>query len=97
MATGLWGRLPGSPLWVILTVPAAGCLPYSRKLTSMAASSMSVLGQQPTHAPRQVAPYRSVCRCGRARLIRATPLCENPRSSAPRLLIAGSERSTPIL
>ena len=53
--------------------------------------------QQQTHAPRQVAPYRSACRCGRARLIRAIPLSENPQSSASQFLIAGSERSTPIL
>src|SRR5882672_1380005 len=31
-------------------------------------------GSQQTHAPRQIAPYRSACRCGRARLIRAIPL-----------------------
>jgi len=54
-------------------------------------------GSQQTHAPRQISPYRSACRCGRARLIRATPLCESPQSSASHLLISGSERSTPIL
>ena len=48
-------------------------------------------------AARQVAPYRSACRCGRVRLIRSIPLSENPRSSASQFLIAGSGRSTPIL
>ena len=32
-----------------------------------------------------------------ARLIRSIPLSESPRSSASQFLIAGSERSTPIL
>ncbi len=53
--------------------------------------------QQQTHAPRQISPYRSACRCGRARLIRLIPLSESPRSSASHFLIPGSERSTPIL
>jgi hypothetical protein len=42
-------------------------------------------------------PYRSACRCGRARLIRSIPPSENPQSSASQFLMPGSGRSTPIL
>src|SRR5260370_3951494 len=70
---------------------------YPRKRTQVGHRAMSEKCQQQTHAPRQIAPYRSACRCGRARLIRSIPLSESPRSSASHFLIAGSERSTPIL
>jgi hypothetical protein len=67
-----------------------------RARTFTMAVGKSLMGQEQTHAPRQIPPYRSARRCGRARSIRATPLSEGPQSAASRL-IARPGRPTRIL
>ena len=66
-----------------------------RQRTSSGPVGMPQRCQLRTHAPQKSAAIRSPR--GHWRATRATPLCDNPRSSASHFLIAGSERSTPIL
>src|ERR1700752_5107551 len=71
------------------------CPLHPRKRTSRHQQLISAMGQLRTHAPQTSAAIRLPR--GHWKATRATPLCENPQSSASHLLVAGSERSTPIL